>query len=44
MGRAATDAFVQSFLAIIVLNLILAELLNTIYAIFLQDPSASALG
>ncbi|MHC4128681.1 MAG: MlaE family ABC transporter permease [Planctomycetota bacterium] len=44
VGRAATDAFVQSFLAIIVLNLILAELLNTIYAIFLQEPGASSLG
>jgi phospholipid/cholesterol/gamma-HCH transport system permease protein len=44
VGRAATDAFVQSFLAIIVLNLILAELLNTIYAIFLREPGASVLG
>jgi len=34
VGRAATDAFVQSFLAIIVLNLLLAKLLNTAYAIF----------
>jgi len=33
VGRAATDAFVQSFLAIIVLNLLLAKLLNTIHGI-----------
>jgi phospholipid/cholesterol/gamma-HCH transport system permease protein len=44
VGRAATDAFVQSFLAIIVLNLILAELLNTIYRIFLSEPGATGLG
>ncbi len=31
VGRAATDAFVQSFLAIIVLNLVLAKVLNTLH-------------
>jgi phospholipid/cholesterol/gamma-HCH transport system permease protein len=36
VGRAATMAFVQSFLAIIVLNLVLANVLNTIYAMFLK--------
>jgi phospholipid/cholesterol/gamma-HCH transport system permease protein len=44
VGRAATDAFVQSFMAIIVLNLVLAELLNTIYRIFLLEPGATGLG
>jgi phospholipid/cholesterol/gamma-HCH transport system permease protein len=44
VGRAATDAFVQSFMAIIVLNLILAELLNTIYAIFIAEPGATGVG
>jgi phospholipid/cholesterol/gamma-HCH transport system permease protein len=44
VGRAATDAFVQSFLAIIVLNLILARLLNTIYAAFIAEPGHSVLG
>ncbi len=33
VGRAATDAFVQSFLAIIVLNLLLAKVLNTLHMI-----------
>ena len=33
VGRAATAAFVQSFLAIIVLNLLLAKVLNTIHAL-----------
>ncbi len=36
VGRAATEAFVQSFLAIIVLNLLLAKLLNSIYAIWIE--------
>ncbi len=31
VGRAATQAFVQSFMAIIVINLILAKLLNSIW-------------
>ncbi len=35
VGRAATQAFVQSFLAIIILNLVLAKLLNSIYDIFI---------
>ncbi len=33
VGRAATDAFVQSFLAIIVINLLLAKLLNALHMI-----------
>ena len=37
VGRAATLAFVQSFLAIIVLNLILAKVLNTLDVMFVQD-------
>ncbi len=36
VGRAATEAFVQSFLAIIVLNLLLARVLNTVYAMLFQ--------
>ena len=40
MGRAATSAFVSSFLAIIMLNLVLAEFLNSIQrAIDPQGPS-----
>ncbi len=39
VGRAATQAFVQSFMAIIILNLILAKVLNTIQAMFLNMPS-----
>ncbi len=42
VGRAATKAFVQSFLAIIVLNLILAKVLNTIGAMFLGSPGPIA--
>lgn len=44
VGRAATDAFVQSFLAIIILNLVLAKLLNTFQVIFLQEFTPSPLG
>ncbi len=44
VGRAATDAFVQSFLAIIMLNLILASFLNTIHASFIAEEGLSALG
>ena len=36
VGRAATLAFVESFLAIIVLNLILANVLNTLDALFIN--------
>ncbi len=38
VGRAATLAFVQSFLAIIVLNLILAKVLNSVDAMFIEQP------
>jgi phospholipid/cholesterol/gamma-HCH transport system permease protein len=44
VGRAATDAFVQSFLAIIVINLVLAKLLNTIYATWISSGPISPLG
>ena len=44
VGRATTEAFVQSFLAIIMLNLVLAKLLNSIYDMFIRDPGGSALG
>ena len=37
VGRAATAAFVQSFLAIIVLNLLLAKVLNTAYVLLFQS-------
>ncbi len=36
VGRAATEAFVQSVLVIIVLNFILAKLLNTFHDLFLK--------
>ena len=35
VGRAATEAFVSSFLAIIAVNLVLAKVLNTIYLLFI---------
>lgn len=38
VGRAATEAFVASFLAIIALNLVLAKFLNTIYTMFIASP------
>ena len=44
VGRAATEAFVQSFLAIIMLNLVLAKVLNSIYLIFIEDPTGTVLG
>ena len=44
VGRAATDAFVQSFLAIIILNLVLAKVLNAVQAIFIQEFGLSPLG
>ena len=44
VGRAATEAFVVSFLAIIVINLVLAKLLNTIGAVYIYDAPVSALG
>lgn len=42
VGRAATEAFVASFLAIIALNLVLAKLLNSIGYIFIYHGSSSA--
>jgi phospholipid/cholesterol/gamma-HCH transport system permease protein len=41
VGRAATEAFVISFLAIIAINLVLAQLLNTMgYMFFVNEMSA----
>jgi phospholipid/cholesterol/gamma-HCH transport system permease protein len=44
VGRAATEAFVTSFLAIIMINLLLAKLLNTINVIFIERGALSAFG
>jgi len=44
VGRAATEAFVASFLAIIVLNLLLAKMLNDIGYLFIQTDPVSPLG
>jgi len=44
VGRAATDAFVASFLAIIALNLVLAKLLNTINYMFIDHGLRTAFG
>jgi len=44
VGRAATEAFVVSFLAIIVINLILAQVLNTIGVMFITDVTDNPLG
>lgn len=44
VGRAATEAFVTSFLAIIVINLILAEILNKMYFMFIERGVVSAFG
>ena len=44
VGRAATEAFVVSFLAIIVINLILAQVLNTIGVMFIADVTDNPLG
>ena len=44
VGRAATEAFVTSFLTIIVLNLILAQLLNTINVTFVDKGVITAFG
>ncbi len=43
VGRAATEAFVASFLAIIVINLVLAQLLNTIDAMFITGVEISVI-
>jgi len=39
VGRAATEAFVASFLAIITINLVLAKALNTVYALFIAPQN-----
>lgn len=44
VGRAATEAFVASFLAIIALNLVLAKFLNTIYTMFIDSTTWNPLG
>ena len=44
VGRAATEAFVASFLAIITTNLVLAQLLNTINELIIQRVDINAFG
>lgn len=44
VGRAATEAFVASFLAIIAINFVLARLLNTINLLFIDPGGTSAFG
>ncbi|MHC5023564.1 MAG: MlaE family ABC transporter permease [Planctomycetota bacterium] len=44
VGRAATEAFVASFLAIIAINLVLAKLLNTINYMFIEEGLTPAFG
>lgn len=44
VGRAATESFVTSFLAIIVINLLLARVLNVINATFIETGAVSAFG
>ncbi len=44
VGRAATEAFVASFMAIIALNLVLASVLNTIDDLFITPYDISPLG
>ena len=44
VGRAATEAFVASFLAIIALNLVLAKFLNTVYTMFIDNTIWNPLG
>jgi len=44
VGRAATEAFVASFLAIIIMNLLLAKLLNDFRRIFIPGISVDAFG
>lgn len=40
VGRAATSAFVSSFLAIIMINLVLAQFLNTLARLIYTDPAS----
>ena len=44
VGRAATSAFVTSFLAIIILNLVLAQFLNELYYVLFPTGVKSVLG
>ncbi|MCZ6834215.1 MAG: ABC transporter permease [Planctomycetota bacterium] len=44
VGRAATEAFVMSFLAIIAINLVLAGFLNTINHLFIETQIISIAG
>ena len=44
VGRAATEAFVASFIAIIVINLVLAQALNTIYDLFIREAGIGSAG
>jgi phospholipid/cholesterol/gamma-HCH transport system permease protein len=44
VGRAATESFVASFLAIIIINLVLAQVLNTINILFIEKGSTIAVG
>lgn len=44
VGRAATEAFVASFLAIIIINLVLAQFLNTIDVMFISGSLPNPLG
>lgn len=44
VGRAATQAFVTSFIAIIMINLVMAKLLNTIGDLYIYTPAVDALG
>jgi phospholipid/cholesterol/gamma-HCH transport system permease protein len=43
VGRAATEAFVASFLAIITINLVLAKALNSIYDLFIAPEHGAPL-
>jgi phospholipid/cholesterol/gamma-HCH transport system permease protein len=40
VGRAATSAFVAAFMAIIILNLVLAQFFNTVFRLFIAQPGS----
>ena len=44
VGRATTDAFVVSFLAIIIINFVLAGFLNTIDMLYITQGTQNPLG
>ncbi|MDT8367552.1 MAG: ABC transporter permease, partial [bacterium] len=44
VGRAATEAFVISFIAIIVINFFLAKLMNDLYTILYGTATLNAIG